>query len=191
MPRPGGGAEATPIVADGRMYVTTDYDVVTAIDLRTKKQLWRYEPTLGIAKPCCGPVNRGVALAHGAVYLGTLDSRLIALDATTGTVRWEVVNSDPDSGYSITMAPVVVGERVIVGTSGGEFPTRGSVTAYDARTGARLWRWYAIPSPEEGGWWGKWAPNAPTGESLGRDIRKERADSSRYPDSWKTGGGPV
>jgi glucose dehydrogenase len=116
---------------------------------------------------------------------------LIALDAVTGAVRWEAVNADADSGYSITMAPVVVGDRVIVGTSGGEFPTRGSVTAYDAVTGARLWRWHAIPSPNEGGWWGKWTVTAPTGESLGRDIQQERKDSATYAESWRQGGGAV
>ncbi len=191
MPRPNAGAEATPIVADGRMYVTSDYGVVSAFDLRARKALWRYAPVLGIAKPCCGPVNRGVAVAHGLVFLGTLDSRLIALDANNGSVKWEVVTNDPDSAYSITMAPYVVGNRVIVGSSGGEFATRGNVTAYDVNTGQRLWRWYAIPSPEEGGWWGRWTPTAPTGESLGRDIASERADSARYADSWKIGGGPV
>lgn len=191
LPQPTAGSEATPIVADGRLYVTSDYDVVTAFDLRTNRRLWRYAPKLGVAKPCCGPVNRGVALALGSVFVGTLDARLIALDADSGTVRWEVVNNDPDSAYSITMAPLVVRDRVIVGTSGGEFATRGSVTAYNARTGERVWRWYAIPSPEEGGWWGRWTRTAPTGEDLGRDLARERADSSRYPDSWKMGGGPV
>ena len=191
MAQPNAGAEATPIVVDGRLYVSADYNVVTAFDLRTKRQLWRYAPTVDKGKPCCGPVNRGVAMTRGMVYLGTIDARVIALDATTGQVRWEAANADPDSGYSITMAPVIVGDRVIVGTSGGEFPTRGSVTAYDASTGARLWRWYAIPSPDEGGWWGKWAATAPTGESLGRNIEQEHADSAAYADSWRSGGGPV
>ncbi|HEX5073863.1 MAG TPA: PQQ-binding-like beta-propeller repeat protein [Gemmatimonadaceae bacterium] len=191
MAHPNSGAEATPIVLDGRLYVSSDYDVVTAFDLRTRKQLWRYEPTIDKGKPCCGPVNRGVAVSGGAVFLGTIDARVIALDAATGAVRWEAVNADPDSGYSITMAPVIVNDRVIVGTSGGEFPTRGSVTAYDMATGARLWRWYAIPSPEEGGWWGKWVATAPTGESLGRDIAQERRDSATFAESWRTGGGPV
>ena len=191
MARPNAGAEATPIVVDGRLYVSADFNVVTAFDLRSKKQLWRYAPTVEKGKPCCGPVNRGVALSNGTVYLGTLDARVIALDATTGATRWEAVNAEADSGYSITMAPVVVGNRVIVGTSGGEFPTRGSVTAYDATTGARLWRWYAIPSPNDGGWWGKWTTTAPTGESLGRDIAQEHADSAAYAESWRSGGGPV
>lgn len=191
MPHANAGAEGTPVVADGRMYVTSDYSVVTAFDLRAKKRLWRYAPQLGVAKPCCGPVNRGVAIAHGRVFVGTLDSRLVALEADSGTVRWEAVNNDPDSAYSITMAPLVVGNRVIVGTSGGEYPTRGNVTAYDVASGKRLWRWYAIPSPEEGGWWGRWTPIAPTGETLGRDIERERADSARYAESWKIGGGPV
>ena len=191
MAHPNSGAEATPIVVDGRLYVSSDYDVVTAFDLRTRKQLWRYEPAIDKGKPCCGPVNRGVAVSGGTVYLGTIDARVIALDASTGSVKWEAANADPDSGYSITMAPVIVGNRVIVGTSGGEFPTRGSVTAYDNASGARLWRWYAIPSPDEGGWWGKWAAAAPTGEPLGRDIAGERRDSATYAESWRTGGGPV
>lgn len=191
MAHPNSGAESTPIVVDGRLYVSADYDVVTAFDLRTRKQLWRYEPTVDKGKPCCGPVNRGVAVSGGTVFLGTIDARVIALDASTGSVKWEAVNADPDSGYSITMAPVIAGNRVIVGTSGGEFPTRGSVTAYDLTSGARVWRWYAIPSPEEGGWWGKWTATAPTGETLGRDIAQERRDSATYAESWRTGGGPV
>jgi len=191
MPKANAGAEATPIVADGRMYVTSDYGVVTVFDIRARKALWRYAPQLGVAKPCCGPVNRGVAVAHGLVFVGTLDSRLIALDADRGSVKWEVLNNDPDSAYSITMAPYVVGNRVIVGNSGGEFATRGNVTAYDVLTGKRLWRWYAIPSPEEGGWWGRWTATEPTGRTLHRDLEGERADSARFADSWKIGGGPV
>ena len=191
MAHPNSGAEATPIVVDGRLYVSSDYDVITAFDLRSRKQLWRYEPAIDKGKPCCGPVNRGVAVSGATVFLGTIDARVIALDALTGAVRWEAVNADPDSGYSITMAPVIVGDRVIVGTSGGEFPTRGSVTAYDITSGARVWRWYAIPSPDDGGWWGTWAATAPTGESLGRDITQERRDSATYAESWRTGGGPV
>ena len=155
MPNANAGAEATPVVANGRMYVTSDFGVVSAFDLAARKTLWRYAPTLGIAKPCCGPVNRGVAVAHGMVFVGTLDARLIALDADSGSVRWERVTNAPDSGYSVTMAPYVVGNRVIVGSSGGEFPTRGNVTAYDVTTGKELWRWHAIPSPAEGGWWGR------------------------------------
>src|SRR6059036_931262 len=127
MPRLG-GLQAIPLVADDRMYVTTSYNVVFAFDLRTRKQLWRYEHKLGPAKFCCGPSNRGAALGHGLVYMGTLDAHLIALDAETGKVRWDVVNNDPDSAYSITMAPTVVGDEVVIGTSGGEYATRGSVT---------------------------------------------------------------
>ena len=191
MPQPGAGAEATPVVDDGRLFVTTDFDVVTAFDLRSHRRLWRYEPKLGVAKPCCGAVNRGVALGFGAVFVGTIDARLVALDAATGTVRWESVVGDADSAYTITMAPIVVGDRVIVGTSGGEFPTRGSVTAFDARTGRRLWRWYSIPSPEDGGWWGRWAKTTPAGDSLPRDVAQEHIDSTTYTESWRTGGGPV
>jgi glucose dehydrogenase len=88
MPQPGAGAEATPVVDDGRLFVTSDYDVVTAFDLRLHRPIWRYEPKLGVAKPCCGPVNRGVALGHGMIFLGTIDARLVALDEATGAVRW-------------------------------------------------------------------------------------------------------
>jgi PQQ-dependent dehydrogenase (methanol/ethanol family) len=133
------------------------------------------------------------------VYVGTLDGRVLALDARTGDVKWEVEVSDPSGGYSITMAPLIVGENVIVGVSGGEYGIRGHLTAYNMATGKQAWRWYSIPAPKgdptydekaPNGWWGTWAPKAEEAD-LHRDIAKEKADSAKYADAWKTGGGGV
>src|SRR5581483_190522 len=140
---------------------------------------------------CCGPVNRGVAYYDGMLYMGTLDARLVALDARTGHRVWDVAVGNNLDGYSITAAPIAVKGMVITGISGGEYGIRGSVTAYDAATGKQRWRWYTIPSPEEGGWWGKWATTDPFGTPLNRDIVRERRDSATYADAWKTGGGPM
>ena len=123
--------------------------------------------------------------------MGTLDARLVALDAGTGAVRWEVEDSDPDSAYAITMAPLVTGGSVIVGAPGAEYATRGRLTAYDVRTGQRLWRFHTVPSPEEGGWWGRWSDTTSGGDGLGRQVARERSDSARYADAWRTGGGAV
>ena len=185
------GFIASPIVAHGMMYVTTPFNHLIAYDLRTGREAWRYRHKPGSSIPCCGPTNRGAAIGHGLVFMATLDSRLLALDSKTGELRWEIQDSDPDSAYSFTLAPLVVGDKVIVGTSGAEFATRGRVTAYDADTGELVWRWYAVPSPEEGGWWGQWSPTTPTGENLGRDIAQEKADSARYADAWRIGGGSM
>ena len=186
-----GGLLATPLVADGVLHMTTPYNSLIAWDLRTGRERWRYEHRLGEFQSCCGPTNRGAALAGDLVLMGTLDARLVALDAGTGAVRWEVEDSDPDSAYAITMAPLVVGGSVIVGASGAEYATRGRLTAYDVRTGQRLWRFHTVPSPDEGGWWGRWSDTTSGGDRLGRDIAQERSDSARYADAWRTGGGTV
>ncbi len=186
-----GSFENTPIVADGMMYITTPYNVVFAYDLRKGKEVWRYEHKLGTTIFCCGPNNRGVAIGHGMVYMATLDARVVALDAKTGEVKWEVEDNDPAGGYSLTLAPLLAEDKVIVGTSGAEYGIRGNVTAYDARTGQRAWRWHTIPSPAEGGWWGKWATTDATGRSLNRNIAKEKADSARHADAWQRGGGSM
>jgi PQQ-dependent dehydrogenase (methanol/ethanol family) len=191
-----GSFETTPIVVDGTMYVTTPYsEAVIAYDLRTKQELWRQEPKIGTTITCCGPVNRGVAIAGGNVFVGTLDARLMALDSKTGEEKWNVEVADPSFGYSITMAPLVVGDNVVVGVSGGEYGIRGHLTAYDIATGRQAWRWYSIPAPGEdpvatNGWWGTWAPKAEDAD-LHRDIAREKADSAKYADAWKTGGGGV
>jgi alcohol dehydrogenase (cytochrome c) len=186
------GLETTPIIAGGVMYVTTSHNSVLAYDLRTHKRLWQYDHERGPREVyCCGPVNRGVAIAGDKVFMATLDARLVALDAKTGAVKWNIVTHPADSGYSHTSAPLVIGNKVIVGIAGGEYGIRGSVTAYDTETGRQLWRFYTIPSPEDGGWWGKYAPATPWGDKLPRDIAKEHADSAKHADTWKIGGSPV
>ncbi len=195
-----GSFETTPIVVGNMMYVTTAYNEATiAYDLNSKKQVWRYEHKLGTTLTCCGPNNRGVAVSDGSVFEGTLDAHLIALDAKTGKVTWDVEVADPAAGYSITHAPLIVGQNVIVGVSGGEYGIRGHVTAYNVKTGEQAWRWYSIPAPKgdptfddkaPNGWWGTWATKAEDND-LHRDIAKEKADSAKYGDAWKTGGGGV
>jgi PQQ-dependent dehydrogenase (methanol/ethanol family) len=195
-----GSFENTPVVSEGVMYVTTPYNTAMAYDLKTKKELWRYEHKLGTSIYCCGPNNRGVALHGPHVYMGTLDARLVALDRKSGEVAWEVEVDDPTYGYSITHAPLVVGNNVIVGVSGGEYGIRGHVDAYDAVTGKLAWRWYSIPAPKgdptfdpaaPNGWFGTWPTHTPDGADLHRDIAKEKADSAKYADAWKNGGGGV
>lgn len=186
--------ENTPVVVNGVMYITSPAapnNVVIAFDLRTSKTLWRYEHKNAPAIPCCGPNNRGVAIGHGMVYLATLDAQLVALDQQTGKVKWVTQVADPAFGYSETMAPLLIGDKVIIGTSGAEYGIRGFVDAYSATTGARVWRWYTIPSPAEGGWWGKWVRTTPEGDNLNRDIAKEKADSAKYADAWMHGGGSM
>ncbi|MEO8636172.1 MAG: PQQ-binding-like beta-propeller repeat protein [Gemmatimonadales bacterium] len=195
-----GSFENSPIVTGGMMYVTTAYNEATiAYDLTSGKQVWRYEYKSGTTIVCCGPVNRGVAVGHGLVFEGTLDAHLIALDSKTGELRWDIDVADAASGYSITPAPLVVGDKVIVGVSGGEYGIRGYVTAYDAMTGTQAWRWYSIPAPKgdptfdekaPNGWWGTWATKAED-HDLHRDIAKEKADSAKYADAWRQGGGGV
>ena len=185
------GLEATPIVAGGVLYMTTSYDNVLAFDLRTHRRLWQYNHRLGNTVFCCGPVNRGVAVAGDKVFLATLDAHLLALDARTGRVQWDIVTHSADSGYSHTSAPLVVGDKVIIGVAGGEYGIRGSVTAYDTETGKQIWRFFTIPSPAEGGWWGAWSASTPWGDKLPRNIGAEHADSARYAETWQIGGAPV
>ncbi len=164
-----GSFENTPIVVDNMMYVTTPYNTLIAYNLDTGKQVWRYEHKLGTTIFCCGPNNRGVAVHGPHVYMGTLDARLLAFDRMTGDVVWDIEVADPAFGYSITHAPLVIGDKVIVGVSGGEYGIRGHVTAYDAMTGKQVWRWYSIPAPKgdptfdaaaPNGWYGNWVDDA-------------------------------
>jgi alcohol dehydrogenase (cytochrome c)/quinohemoprotein ethanol dehydrogenase len=166
------GQEATPLVIDGVLYVSTAWSMVRAFDAKTGRPLWSYDPkvarTSGV-RGCCDVVNRGVAAWQGKLYVGTFDGRLIALDAATGKPVWSVLTVDPTKPYSITMAPRVVKGRVLIGNSGNEFGVRGYLSAYDAQTGALDWRFYTVPGdpskPFEspalamaaktwfGGWW--------------------------------------
>ena len=149
----GGIQEATPLVANGVMYVITNWSVVYALDARTGKQRWRFDPqvdrTIGTPGPlnrvCCGVVNRGLALYQDRVFVGALDGRLIALDVATGKQAWSVMTVPDNQPYSITMAPRVYKGKVIVGNSGAEYAVRGYVSAYDATDGKLAWRFYTVP----------------------------------------------
>ena len=142
------GLEATPIVADGILYTTGSWSVVFAIDARSGRLLWSYDPQVPREKgkdACCDVVNRGVALYKGKVYVGTLDGRLVALDAATGQVAWETLTVDPSRPYTITGAPRVVDGNVLIGNGGAELGVRGYLSAYDAQTGKLAWRFYTVP----------------------------------------------
>lgn len=194
-PANAGGArqQSVPVMQAGVIYLSVPNNRVLALEMSTGKTLWSHEFEVDwqATSFCCGAVNRGVAVDDQHVYVGSLDAKLIALDKTTGEPHWEVAIAEPAEGYSITMAPLVVGDRVIVGPSGGEFGIRGFVDAYDSKTGDRLWRFWTIPSPEQGGWTGEWKTHTDQGESLNRDIEAEKAQQEQYADAWKTGGGPV
>jgi PQQ-dependent dehydrogenase (methanol/ethanol family) len=143
--------EATPLVVDGVMY-TTRQGVVCALDAATGRQIWRFMRPQQVKNPYeINPFNRGVAILGQRLFFGTLDAALVALDARTGRPLWEVQVADTMVGYSITSAPLVVKDKVLVGVTGGEFGARGFLDAYDAVSGRRLWRWYAVPAPGEFG----------------------------------------
>ncbi|MCH2173434.1 PQQ-dependent dehydrogenase, methanol/ethanol family [Myxococcota bacterium] len=141
--------EATPIVVDDTMFFTSSWSIVYAADARTGETRWRYDPEVPrefLRKACCGPVNRGVAVYKGRVYVGSLDGRLIALDAGTGQKVWEVDTvTDHGRNYSITGAPRAARGKVFIGNGGAEFGVRGYVTAYDANTGQQVWRFFNVP----------------------------------------------
>ncbi|MEO1653229.1 MAG: PQQ-dependent dehydrogenase, methanol/ethanol family, partial [Bacteroidota bacterium] len=142
------GVEATPVVVDGIMYVTAPWSIVHAIDVRSGKEIWRYDPQVPREtgkKACCDVVNRGVALYKGKVFVASLDGRLIALDAASGQKQWEKLTLDNTKNYTITGAPRVFKGNVIIGNGGAEYGVRGYITAYDAETGEQKWRWYSVP----------------------------------------------
>ena len=147
-----GKFETTPLVFDGVMYVTGQENLAYALDARTGRMIWRYRHPLPDQLPdCCGKVNRGFAVLGDKVFMATLNSHLVALDAKTGNVVWDVVAADYRKGYSFTLAPLAVKDKIIVGVAGGEYGIRGFIDAYDAETGKRAWRFYAIPGPGEPG----------------------------------------
>jgi quinohemoprotein ethanol dehydrogenase len=143
------GVEATPLVVDGIMYVSAPWSVVHAVDTRTGKRLWTFDPGVDREKGyrgCCDVVNRGVSLYKGKVFVGAYDGRLVALDAATGTKVWEKDTViDRKMSYTITGAPRVFNGKVVIGNGGAEYGVRGYVTAYDAETGNQAWRWFTVP----------------------------------------------
>jgi PQQ-dependent dehydrogenase (methanol/ethanol family) len=148
------GMEATPIVHDGIIYISTGWSHVHAIDARSGEELWHYDakvPKAQLAKTCCGPVNRGVAIWQEdsdsplQVFFGALDGRLIALDAATGMENWSVQSTPTDGNYSVTGAPRIVKGMIIIGNGGAELGVRGYVSAYDVTTGEMKWRFYTVP----------------------------------------------
>jgi quinohemoprotein ethanol dehydrogenase len=176
------GLEATPIVKDGVMFATGSWSVVYALDAKTGEQLWTYDPEVPREwgrKPCCDVVNRGVAVWKGRVYVGTLDGRLVALDAKTGKPVWDVNTIDRSKPYTITGAPRIVKDKVIIGNGGAELGVRGYITAFDAQTGRQLWRFYTVPGD----------PRVPAeSEHLKAALPTWKADAQGWK-YWEVGGG--
>ncbi len=181
--------ETAPIVVDGVMFLTTSFNHVYAIDAVTGEEYWHYKHKMGpITTFCCGPNNRGVAIDGGTLFMGTLDAKLVALDAKTGKLLWETQIADPDKGYSETMAPAVVDGKVLIGTNGGEYGIRGFVKAFDAKDGKLLWTFYTIPDK---GHEGVWAEKDATGRDMHRDIAAEKAALAKDSSFYQTLGGGV
>jgi quinohemoprotein ethanol dehydrogenase len=174
----GGGQEATPLVWNGTIYGITNWSVVFALDARTGKERWRWDPEVNrtAVRPriCCGVVNRGLAIYQGLIIAPVIDGRLQALDAETGKVVWEARVAFPQDEYTITMAPRIAKGKVIIGASGGDRPTRGFFDAYDAMTGRRAWRFYTVPGD----------PSKPF-----ENIAMKRAAETWDREWWKLGGG--
>ena len=181
--------ETAPIVVNGVMFLTTSFNHVYAIDAATGQEFWHYKHKLGpVVTVCCGNNNRGVAVSEGKLFMGTIDAKLVALDAKTGKLLWETQIADPNLGYSETMAPAYVDGKVIIGTNGGEYGIRGFVKAFDANDGKLLWTFYTIP---EKGHEGVWDPKDATGRDMHRDIAKEKADFAKDSSFYQKLGGGV
>jgi alcohol dehydrogenase (cytochrome c) len=144
--------ESTPLVVDGVMYLTQSPNDVVALDARSGRVFWlyHYAPSPA-ARPCCGIVNRGVAILGDSLFMATVDAHLVSIDAKNGHAQWDVKLAEPAAGYAMTMAPLVVKDKVIVGVAGGEFGVRGFIEAFDAHTGKQAWRFDTIPQPGEPG----------------------------------------
>lgn len=144
--------QASPVVADGVMYLTAAYNKLFALDAATGKPLWKYDHDLpDDLRICCGPGNRGAALAGDKVIMATLDARIVALNRKTGAVVWNTQADDYADGFSFTLSPLIVRDNVIVGIAGGEYGIRGYIDAYDLKTGKRKWRRYTVPDEGEPG----------------------------------------
>jgi len=176
------GQEASPIIVDGVLYTTTSWSKVYAFDARTGAPKWSFDPKVAGQKgfdACCDVVNRGVAVWKGKVYVGTLDGRLIALDAATGQPVWSVQTTDNSKPYTITGAPRVIKDKVMIGNGGAEYGVRGYISAYDAETGRMAWRFYTTPNPD-----GK-----PDGAASDK-VMAQKGAATWFGNGWKeTGGG--
>jgi alcohol dehydrogenase (cytochrome c) len=160
--------EATPLVVDGVMYTVQAPNDLVALDAATGRVFWIYPYVPSTeARVCCGRVNRGVAILGDTLFMGTIDAHLIAIDAKSGKPIWNVAVERPEAGYALTLSPLIIKDKVVVGTAGGEYGIRGFIAAFDAHTGKELWRFYTIPGPGE-----------PGNETWGGD-------------SWKHGGSSV
>ncbi len=185
------GVEATPLVVDGVMYVTSSWSMVYALDARNGELLWFYNPEVErafLAKGCCDAVNRGVAYHEGKVYVATYDGRLVALKADNGEVLWDVQTTDRDKSYTISGAPRIAKNKVVIGNGGAELGVRGYVSAYDADSGEMAWRFYTVPgNPADGfenplmekiaktwsGEWWKWGGGGTAWDSMVYDPELE------------------
>jgi alcohol dehydrogenase (cytochrome c) len=174
-----GNWQTTPIVADGVMYITQRPNDVVALDPLTGRVFWiyRYNPNPDRIV-CCGANNRGVAILGDTLFMGTLDANLIAIDAKTGRQMWKTEVATTTSGYSITHAPLVIKDKVVIGVGGGEYGIRGFIAAYNADTGKEAWRFYTIPGPGEKGH-ETWEACPP------------KSDTFCDPEAWKHGGGSI
>ena len=161
--------EATPLVVDGVMYTVTPPNDLVALDALTGRAFWIYSHTPSQdARVCCGRINRGVAIHGDTLFMGTIDAHLLAIDARTGRLKWDVEVADPALGYALTLAPLIVKDKVVIGPAGGEYGIRGFIAAYDVETGNEEWRFNTVPGPGE-----------PGSETWERE------------DSWRTGGGSI
>jgi quinohemoprotein ethanol dehydrogenase len=174
----GGNQEATPLVWNGTLYSITNWSVVFALDARTGKERWRWDPqvnqTATFPSICCGVVNRGVAIYQNLIIAPIIDGRLQALDAETGKPVWEARVAYPQENYSITMAPRIAKGKVIIGVSGSEYPVRGFFSAFDAATGQFAWKFYTVPGD----------PSKPF-----ENAAMKKAAETWSPEAWKMGGG--
>jgi len=174
-----GNWQTSPLVVDGVMYITQRLNDVVALDATTGRAFWIYRYTPAADRiVCCGANNRGLAILGNTLFMGTLDAQLIAIDAKSGKALWKTAVASTKEGYSITHAPLVVKDKVIVGVGGGEYGIRGFIAAYDVNTGKEAWRFYTIPAPDEpgGNTWERCPPNS-----------KGFCD----PEAWKHGGGSI
>ncbi len=173
-----GSWQPTPLVVDGIMYLTQRPNDVVALDATTGRVFWIYRYTNETVIACCGSNNRGVAILGELLYMGTLDGHLVAIDARSGREVWKTRVADSKQGYSITVSPLALKDRIVVGVGGGEYGIRGYITAHDAQTGTEMWRFYTIPGPGEPGHetWEACPPNP-----------KTYCD----PEAWKHGGASV